>query len=189
MKQTILIIALMGLIYSCITNDKKINRFEQSITLGQNIRTHDYDEKTGWIRILLNEPYNWGYIDKDSNVVIPFIFERLNRFDSAGMALGRLEGKDGFINTNCDTVIPFIYDNLSVFNIGIARAEMIGKIGFINRKGETIIPFKYDKAHGFIDCGIAQVSLNNKWGFINTVGEIVIPLIYSDVDYHRKDSL
>ena len=189
MKQTILIIALIGLIYSCITNDKKTNRFEQNITLEQNINSRYYDEKTGWTRILLKEPHNWGYIDKDSNVVIPFIFEFLNPFDSAGMALGRLEGKEGFINTNCDTVIPFIYDDLSVFNIGLARAEMIGKTGFINRKGEVIIPLKYDNAHGFIDCGIAQVSLNNKWGFINTAGEIVIPLIYSDVDYHRKDSL
>ena len=34
----------------------------------------DYDEKTGWTRILLKEPHNWGYVDKDSNVVIPLIF-------------------------------------------------------------------------------------------------------------------
>jgi len=99
MKQTILIIALIGLIYSCTTNDKKTNRFEQNITLGQNIDIRDYDEKTGWTRILLKEPHNWGYVDKDSNVVIPLIFKFLNSFDSAGMALGQIGDKQGFIYT------------------------------------------------------------------------------------------
>lgn len=189
MKQTLLIITLIGLIYSCTTNVKKTNLFDQNITLGQNIYTRDYDEKTGWTRILLKEPECWGYIDKDSNVVIPFIFKFLNPFDSVGMAFAQIGDKQGFINTNCDTVIPFIYDDLGEFNIGLARAEKNGKTGFINRKGETEIKFKYDDAHGFIDCGVAPVSLNNKWGFINTAGENVIPLIYPDVDYHNKGSL
>lgn len=189
MKHTILIIALIGLIYSCTTIDKKTNRFEQNITLGQNIDFLDYDEKTGWIRILLKEPRNWGYIDKDSNVVIPFIFKYLGTFDSVGMALAQIGDKQGFINTNCDTVIPFFYDDLGVFNIGLAIAERNGKTGFINRKGETEIAFKYDDAYELIDCGVAPVSENKKWGFINTEGEIVIPLIYSDVDCHLKDSL
>lgn len=189
MKHTVLIIALIGLIYSCTSKDKKTNRFEQNITFGQNIYTRDYDEKAGWTRILLKEPKCWGYIDKDSNVVIPFIFKFLNPFDSAGMALAQIGDKQGFININCDTIVPFIYDDLGVFNIGLARAEWNGKTGFINRKGETEIAFKYDEAHGFIDCGVAQVSENKKWGFINTEGEIIIPLIYSDVDYHSKDSL
>ncbi len=189
MKQTLLIIALIGLIYSCTNNGKKNNRFEQNITLGQNIYTCDYDEKTGWTRILLKEPKCWGYIDKDSNVVIPFIYKFLNPFDSEGMAFGQIGDKQGFINTKGETVIPFIYDDLGLFNIGLARAEKNGKTGFINRKGETQIKLIYDDANGFIDCGVAQVSQNNKYGFINTAGKIVIPLIYPKVDFHSKDSL
>jgi hypothetical protein len=189
MKQIIFIVALIGLIYSCKSHDKKTNRFEQNIALGQNIDILDYDEKTGWTRILLKEPHNWGFIDKDSNVVIPFIFKFLNPFDSAGMALGYINDKQGFINTNCETIIPFIYDDLSVFNLDLAPAKLHGKTGFINRKGETAIPFTYDDVNGFNDCGVSEVIQNNKWGCINMKGETVIPLIYSNIDSHNKDSL
>lgn len=189
MKQTFIIIGLIGIIFSCTTRNTKSPRFDQNVTLGENIYLRDYDEKTGWTRILLNEPHCWGYIDKDSIVVIPFIFKFLNSFDSVGMAVGQIGEKQGFINTNCDTVIPFIYDDLGVFCNNLARAELKGKTGFIDRRGKIIIPFKYDKAHGFIDCGLAQVSENGKWGFIDSSGSIVIPAIYTDVDYHRKDSL
>lgn len=189
MKRIIFFIVIIGLIYSCAHKDKKSSQFEQNVIVGKNIDRDSYDEVTGWTRILLKVPAYWGYIDKDSNVVIPFIFEYLNPFDSEGMALGQIRNKQGFINTNCDTIIPFIYDELGLFNIDLARAELKNKTGFINRKGETVIPFQYDEAHEFIDCGVAQVSYDGKWGFINTLNEVVIPLIYSEVDYHHKDSL
>ena len=134
MKQTILTIAIIGLIYSCTTNDKKTSRFEQNITLGQNIYTCDYDEQTGWTRILLKEPECWGYIDKDSNVMIPFIFMFLNPFDSKGMAWAQIGDKKGYINTKCDTIIPFVYNDLGVFCNDLVRAEQNTKNGFSSRK-------------------------------------------------------
>jgi hypothetical protein len=187
MKQTILIIALIGLISSCTINDKKTNRFIQNITLGQNIDIREYDEKTGWTRILLKKPHNWGYIDKDSNVVIPFIYEFLNPFDLAGMAVGQLGEKHGFINIKGETVVPFIYDDLGVFSEGLAPAKKNGKYGYINRKGEVVIPFQFDKERYFYKTGLSEASKDGKWGFINKKGEEVVPIKYSEVDCHKME--
>jgi hypothetical protein len=187
MKQTFIIIALVGLIFSCTSNNTKSDRFDETLINGDNISHRDYDEKTGLTRILLKEPHCWGYIDKDSNVVIPFIFKFLNPFDSAGMAVGQIGEKHGFINTKGDTVVPFIYDDLSVFSEGLAPAKKNDKYGYINRKGEIAIPFQFDKERHFYKTGLSEASKNGKWGFINKKGEEIVPIKYSNVDCHKME--
>lgn len=178
----ILILALL------ITGCKQPHPY-QKVNLRNNIWFIEQDEKTGWTRVLLDEPELWGYIDKDSNVVIPFAFTFLNPFDEQNMALAEINGKHGFINTECDTVIPFIYNDLGIFTANLTKAQLGDKHGYLNRKGETVIPFVYDDAHGFLNCGVAKVSQNNKWGFIGTSGKVIIPLVYEDVQCHFEDSL
>lgn len=187
MKQTFIIITLVGLIFSCASQNTKLDRFDKTLINRDNISHRDYDEKTGWTRILLKEPHCWGYIDRDSNVVIPFIFKFLNPFDSAGMAVGQIGEKRGFINTKGDTVVPFIYDDLSVFSVELAPAKKNGKYGYINRKGEVVIPFQFDKERHFYKTGLSEASKNGKWGFINKKGEEVVSIKYSDVDCHKME--
>lgn len=147
----------------------------------------DYDPEYQWTRILLKDNDKWGYIDKDSNIVIPFIYDFLNQFDAYGYAIVENDGKCGFINRNNDTIIPLIYEEIGSYNHDLARAKLNGKHGFINRKGETIIDFQFDDAHGFIDCGLAQIKIGNKYGFVDTKGFQVIPAKYSKVDYHPQE--
>ncbi len=187
MKKTFIIIAFVGLIFSCASNYKNTDQSDNIVINHDNISHRDYDEKTGWTRILLKEPHYWGYIDKDSNVVIPFIFKFLNPFDSAGMAVGQIGEKQGFINTKGDTVVPFIYDDLSVFSEGLAPAKKNGKYGYINRKGEVAIPFQFDKERHFYKTGLSEASKNGKWGFINKKGEEIVPIKYSNVDCHKME--
>jgi hypothetical protein len=187
MKQAALIIAFVGLIYSCTTKGKKTDRIGQHVILGSNIYSRDYDEKTGWTRILLKEPECWGYIDKDSNVVIPFIFKFLNSFDSAGMAVAQIGEKHGFIDVKGDTVIPFIYEDLSVFSEELAPAKKNGKYGYINRKGDVIIPFQFDEERHFHKTGLSEASRDGKWGFINTKGDEIVPIKYSAVNCHSME--
>lgn len=175
--------------YSCINQNKDSSLQFPKVQLGDNIDFIDLDEQTGWYRTRLKEPSYWGFIDKDSVVKIPFLFEYINPFDSENMTYGQIGDKYGYLNTNFDTIIPFKYDELRSFNHGLAQAELDGMHGFLNRRGETMIPFVYDDARSFESWGIAKVSKNNKWGYIDTTGKEIIPIIYPDAVSHRGDSL
>ena len=188
MKKVHLLI-LFIVLFSCTNKKEEVIQQFPKVQLGDNIYFSDFDEQTEWIRVLLEKPKCWGYIDKDSNVKIPFVFKYINSFDSLNMAVGQIGEKHGYINTKFDTVIPFIYDELGVFNKGLARAELNGKYGYIDRNSAVIISFIYDDANSFIDCGLAKVSKNGKWGFIDTIGNVVVPMSFTDAAYHKKDSL
>lgn len=189
MKQAlILLIILIGLI-SCKNQNKDSNQQFPKVQLGDNIDFIGLDEQTGWYRTRLKEPSCWGFIDKDSVVKTPFLFEYINPFDSENMTYGQIGDKFGYINTDFDTIIPFKYDELRSFNHGLAHAELDGMHGYLNRKGKVIIPFVYDDARSFENCGVAKVSKNNKWGYIDTTGKEIIPIIYSDAVSHKMDSL
>ena len=163
--------------------------FSQNNINRDNIIVRDYDLHTGWIRILLHEPELWGFIDRDSTVTIPFIYDFILPFEPSGITLAVYEGKYGFVNTKNEIVIPFVYDKLSSFSHSLSRMKSNEKFGYLNKEGEIEIPPIYDDARSFIECGIAAVSLNKKWGFINNQNEVVIPIIFDELKYNERDTL
>lgn len=40
-----------------------------------------------------NPVYKWGYINRDGETVLPFIYEEADSFDENGLALVEVEGK------------------------------------------------------------------------------------------------
>ena len=98
-----------------------------------------------WVR---NENENWGCVDENGAVVIPFIYAHAHDF-SEGMAWVCKEegGKWGCIDNNGTEVIPFIYSNADDFSEGLAVAVLGKKHGVINKKGDTVVPFEYDSGH------------------------------------------
>lgn len=98
----------------------------------------------------------WGFIDKNGNEVIPFIYNDTKIFKE-GLAGVKLNNKWGFIDKNGSEVIQFKYDDVwCFFEGGLALVEKDNKWGFISKEGLEIIPIKYDEITYF-DKGLAMV--------------------------------
>ncbi|WP_294229179.1 WG repeat-containing protein [uncultured Chryseobacterium sp.] len=150
-----------------------------------NVSHKDVDAETGWLRMHLRNPNKWGYITKDSIVVIPFEYDFLNPFEN-GLAYAENNQKKFFI-TKDNLKLEGDYDEVRVFSEGLAAVRKNKKWGFIDNKGNLMIPIQYDTADYFRGSGLCEVTKNGKSGFINKQGEEVIPIVYEDGKQEMKD--
>lgn len=151
----------------------------------KNISHKEIDNETGWIRIKLKNPDKWGYINKDSLIIIPFEYDFLNPF-SHGLAYAENNKKKYFI-TKQNLKLKGDYDEVRTFSEGLAPIKKNGKWGFINNKGDIIIPIQYDEIDCFRSNGLCAVTKNGKSGFINKQGAEIIPIIYDQTYQEMKD--
>ena len=115
---------------------------------------------------------NYGFINEEQNLVIPYNFEYANNF-SEGMAVVQDKNKLwGYINTKGEAVIQCQYDKAFDFKEGLAPVVKEGKYGYINKNGDTIIPFIFTQAESF-KTGKALVNYNGLKGYINRQGQFV----------------
>jgi len=147
-----------------------------------------FNEGLMWIR---DSGGGYGFIDRELNEVIPFIYESADAF-SEGLAAVKKGGKWGYIDQTGKEVIPFIYDgvveqDLGSFHEGLAPVKKDGKWGYIDQTGKVVIPFTYDSGgyynSGNFSQGLAAVQKGGKWGYIDKTGELVIPFLYD----HARD--
>ncbi|MFY7815124.1 MAG: WG repeat-containing protein [Chryseobacterium taeanense] len=166
-------------ITSCLQSQEKID------FSAHNIVHKDVDNETGWTRILLKNPQKWGYINRDSVIVIPFIYDFLNPFEN-GLAFAEKDKKKFFI-TKHNLEFKNDYDEVRVFSEGLAAVKKNKKWGFIDTNGNLIISIQYDKVDYFRTSGLCAVTQNGKSGFINKQGSEIIPIIYDDTTQEMKD--
>ena len=171
----------MVLIVSC--NSKSQEKIDLS---RKNISYFEKDEETGWIRMKLNNPNKWGFIDKDSLVVVPFEYDFLNPFEN-GLAYAKNNGKEFFITIN-NLKLEGDFEAINIFSEGLASAKKKQKWGFINTQGQFVISPQYDEVDYFRPSGLCAVQKNGKWGFINKKGMEVIAIIYPDVNQQMLDT-
>ena len=137
----------------------------------------------------------WGYIDKQGNEIIPFIFDNASSF-SEGIACVKKDGKWGYIDKQGHEIIPFIYENGHDFREGIACVKKDGKWGYIDKQGHEITPFIYKEGSDFSEgmalvnvvnvkvitsfiLGIDDVSLE-QYGYIDKQGREIIPCKFTE---------
>lgn len=150
-----------------------------------NISHWEKDNETEWFRVQLIHPNMWGFIDKDSIVMIPFEYEFLNPFEN-GLAYAKQANKEFFITKN-NLKLEGDYDKVDVFSHGLAAVRKNGKWRFINEIGKVVIPTIYDNVDYFRFSGLSSVSKNGKSGFINKLGEEIIPIIYEGAYQEMRD--
>ncbi|WP_131725318.1 WG repeat-containing protein [Chryseobacterium sp. Leaf180] len=176
-----ILFVLLVLIVSC--NSKSQEKIDLS---RKNISHFEKDEETGWIRVNLHQPNKWGFIDKDSLVVIPFEYDFLNPFEN-GLAYAKNNGKEFFITKN-NLKLEGDFEAINIFSEGLASAKKKQKWGFINTQGQFVISPQYDEVDYFRPSGLCAVQKNGKWGFINKKGMEVIAIIYPDVNQQMLDT-
>lgn len=116
---------------------------------------------------------NFGFMDKEGNIVIPLIYEDANRF-SEGLACVTLDSKSGYINKDGEVVIDFKYVYGGQFNNGLTVVlkkdeEGNKKWGYIDKTGKEVIPAIYDSAESFYS-EYAKVSIGGIYFYIDKKG-------------------
>lgn len=147
-----------------------------------------YDEVT------YNTKYYCGYVDDNSNIVIPIIYENLGNFTEIEIVPAKLNNKYGMIDIQNKIVIPFEYDYLGDFHEGLAQYKQGKQRGYININGQKVINLS-SSCHETYDFkkGQAKVGMwmNGEclYGFIDHTGEFIIPPVYHSAqeygEYYR----
>ena len=120
----------------------------------------------------------YGFIDVDSNVVIPAKYDAVGCLNE-GLVSVMLNNKMGYIDHQGNIVVPIIYDFTNYFCQGLAVVCKDSKWGYINNRGEVAIDLIYDNARDFFEPdGFAAVAKNGKEGLIDRKGNIVMPIQY-----------
>ncbi|STD13066.1 WG repeat-containing protein [Chryseobacterium carnipullorum] len=175
-----IIFLIFVILVSC--HSKSQNKLDFS---KQNISYTERDEETDWIRTRLKIPDKWGYIDKDSLVMIPFEYDFLNPFKE-GVAYAKNNNKEFFI-TKKNVRLKGDFEAVGIFSEGLAPVKKNGKWGFIDYQANLVIPIQYDEVDCFRPSGLCAVTKNGKSGFINKSGAEIIPVIYDEASQEMKD--
>jgi|GEM_PF-6907063 len=140
--------------------------------------------------------YNYGFMDKNFNIVIPGQFDRAYPFND-GLALAAADWKYGFIDKTGKFAIEPIYD-AAIFNssydyksfadglapVAIENSNGELEYGYIDKTGKTVVPFQFEYAGTFKN-GYALVVKNGKYGIMNKSGALVLPTTYDDANYFQ----
>lgn len=167
---------LLLILLSCSKNPNKISK--------KDIDYIEKDKETGWFRVH-NKQNKWGFIDKDSSIVIPFEYDFLNPFENH-LAFAKQGSKEFFI-TYKNLKLEGDYDEARIFSFGLAGVRKGKKWGFIDEKGKIVIPIQYDDVDYFRPSGLCAVTKNGKSGFIDKSGKEIIPIIYPEVNQQMLD--
>jgi len=129
-------------------------------------------------RAAVQKEFNYGYIDKSGQFVIPAVYDAARDF-SEGLAAVKKDGKWGFINTSGQTMVPYNFTNepggFSDFRAFVQGTN--NKWGIIDTVGNLIIPPQYHQVWPFSG-GVAVVSvMDDRWNltfhFIDINGKII----------------
>lgn len=136
----------------------------------------------GLIRMYENGKY--GFLDKNGDIAIPFMFDWVSSFEN-GFAGVVLDGKAGFIDRNCNAVIDPIYQDATFYVDNVFFVKQNNKWGAINLNAKEVIEFQFDEL-GIYQNGLIPVCKYGKWGILDMHGEFQIatrfdkPPIYKD---------
>ena len=169
---------LLLIFFSCTESSSKFSK--------KDIDYIEKDKETGWFRVH-NKQNKWGFIDKDSTIVIPFEYDFLNPFEN-GLAYAK-NGRKEFFITKKNLKLEGDFDEVRIFSFGLAGVRKNRKWGFIDEKGKLIIQPIYDEVQYFTVNGLCPVVKNGKSGFIDKTGKEIIPIIYDDARSQQLDDI
>ena len=132
--------------------------------------------------------YDYGYIDRDGNEVIPTQFLEANGFEDGVAIIKTKDNKYGLIDKDGKLINTYNHGYVSQYGEGVMvfADSLNGPFGYINKEGKEIIKPIYTMANEFKD-GIAVVSTqepyNSKYGAINLDGKYVFQSIYNEINH------
>jgi len=126
---------------------------------------------------------SWGFIDRRGNIIVPLVYDRVDRFINGFAAVSR-NNMWGFVDTAGREIVAPTYSQVRFFTDGMAAVRQGNYWGFIDTSGREIVPPTFNDAGHFHE-GHAAVGIREEgtwttlWGYINRTGTVVIPAEFS----------
>lgn len=113
------------------------------------------------LAIIKHARSKWSVIDTQKYIIVKEIFDKIEDYQSNGLAIVKYEGKYGLVDTLGNVVLPVIYDKVDNFDkSGYAYIKSGNKIGVVDKRGRTIVPAEHkDKKSA-----MAAISSRPKFG-------------------------
>lgn len=122
----------------------------------------------------------WGFINKDSQIVIPLQFEEVQAF-SQGFAAVRQGEHWGFVDRTGDMVFAPAWQAVKPFRDQRAAVQGDdGQWGYIDTTGKLVIPYQFDIARNFRD-QVAIVTADDQYGLIDQDGTFLIDCCWTTI--------
>ena len=137
---------------------------------------------------------NYGVIDKNNNIIIPFEYEKEICVDYAIISKKiENEYKYGIVNYKNEIVIPLVYKNIETFTcddfslkeVTFAAERFDGKTIIIDCNNKQICEINFDSINT-ISNKYYPAYIDNKYGAIDRFGNIKLPFEYDFIDSFDK---
>lgn len=140
-------------------------------------------DNPGSLALVKREKY--GFVDKDLNIQIPFIYDDGYDFDS-DLAFVKKDGFWGAISNGNQTIISFQYQDCKKYGSEyIVKKD--GRYGLLNYSGNEMIGFDYEDMNFTGSNGIFAAYRSGKWGLISYNGKIILNFEFEDVKLLNAD--
>ena len=151
---------------------KRIERYNLSIP----------EEYSDGLALATQDGIFYGYLDKDLNKRIPFMFAKAQKFRD-GVATVKLSPYFlGIINEEGKILTFYQYSSIKSFSEGLSAIKNDKKLwGYINKEGEEIIPCQYKEADDFSEGLAAVIDTNGIFHYIDKHGNKKITI--GDIHY------
>ena len=131
------------------------------------------------LALVKSEADEYGVIDPDGNVVVPFGRYEIKSSFSEGLAAVTINGKCGYIDKTGEILIPAIYRSAHRFKDGYALVSFSEHVlGFIDKQGNMVIEpqfYQCNPGNGFPLP--VRMDPHDKWGYISESGKLVFRYI------------
>lgn len=122
----------------------------------------------------------YGFIDKDINIRIPFIFDYASYF-LHGLAAVKIEDEAGFIDKENIPVTPLEFQETRGFTkSGIAPVKQNDKWGAVNLNFDLVLPLEYEDL-SVIEEDLLLFKTNGKYGIMNKNLDTIIKPKYDEI--------
>ncbi len=174
-------------------------KFDAAEDFSEGLAVVAIREGSTFLEKLYNAQY--GYIDKNGNVVIDCQYRAAGKFKEgvAPVSSAATGFSWGYIDKAGQYVIKAKYFTAREFSEGVAPVTIdLGKSGFIDHQGNFIIPPQYNWTYGFSE-GLARVKVGEKiqlnpfkvieegkYGFVDKSGKMVIDPVFDYADDFRN---
>lgn len=142
-------------------------------------------DKKSLIRVASGGKY--GFVNYRGELIVPYLYDDADYFDSDGVCIVKMAGKSGVINEQHQVIVPVEMDTVirnsfkSTFTVMKKNSAGNEQWGVYHQKrNEPIIPLEYDmiQVAGFDGQQFYVGQKAGKKGLINGLGKIMIPFEY-----------
>ncbi len=155
---------------------------QASLSLGKGMATDNPRERYYHGLRIVRKDSLLGFIDSDTNLVIPCQYEEVSTFEY-GTAQVVLAGKSGIIDAKGKYLVPLdTFDHLYGFRQGLAVYHKAEEFGVFDLQGKKIVlSNEYEAIGSRLWDGRLGVRKDDKWGFMDRSGKLVIPTVYDAI--------